>query len=244
MIKEIIIALISALFGGLITLLFERRKEKREEKLETKRQQQEAFQNRPEMEIVEYNYFLNKPGVSIYEKCDISIFVARLMGVSLAGDKKTKKVQAHFENNILNSDEWCCVLYTFKNVGKTNISVTDIFCNDKKNVCIFSTNEANQFINCGMLNYSVLSDKKIRTDETLTVKFCYYKNSIIISSISALMSIGMKDDNGRLWMQPLFAPTEKLYDSIQVSSKQYYDEIGIECAEEYFKKRCFDDDRV
>ena len=54
MTNEIIIAIISAVTGGIVTLLttlaLERRKEKREDRLETKKLQREAFQNCPEMQ--------------------------------------------------------------------------------------------------------------------------------------------------------------------------------------------------
>lgn len=54
MTNGIIIAIISAVAGGVVTLLItlalERHKEKREDRLEAKKLQREAFQNCPEMQ--------------------------------------------------------------------------------------------------------------------------------------------------------------------------------------------------
>ena len=78
-------------------------------------------------------------------------------------------------------------------------------------------------------------DKKIRVGETITVKFCYHKERIINGTLSAIMSIGLEDCNGRHWMQPLFAPTEKIYDSRMVSYKDYISEVRVDAAIECFK---------
>ena len=86
-----------------------------------------------------------------------------------------------------------------------------------------------------MLNYSVCYDKKIRPDETVTIKFCYHKERVIKGMVSSMMTIGMNDDNGRYWMQPLFAPTEKIYDSRMVTYKDYITEVRSNAAIECFK---------
>lgn len=52
---------------------------------------------------------------------------------------------------------------------------------------------------------------------------------------SAPMSIGMIDDNGRYWTQPLFAPQNKVYDSRAVSAEEYIEQKRTETAEECFK---------
>ena len=56
-----------------------------------------------------------------------------------------------------------------------------------------------------------------------------------LATLSAIMSIGLEDCNGRHWMQPLFAPTEKIYDSRMVSYKDYISEVRVDAAIECFK---------
>lgn len=62
MTSEIIIAIVSAVAGGVVTLLttlvLDRRKEKREYRLEAKKLQREVYQMRPEMQIVDFKDYI------------------------------------------------------------------------------------------------------------------------------------------------------------------------------------------
>lgn len=240
MTTEIIVAVISALIGGIVTFLFtlvsDKRKEKREDKLEAKKIQREAFQNRPEMQIVDFKDYIMRPGYGIKQKCDIDLFVANISSTTIKGDKKRQFVNANYCEDDLNTDEWCCVIYCLKNVGKTSISTLDIICHFQQTTCIFPSSEARQWADGNMLNYSYCYDKKIREGDTITLKICYHKEKIVPGVFSAVMSIGMIDDNGRYWTQPLFAPQEKIYDSRPISAKEYNEEIRTDAAEECFKK--------
>lgn len=240
MTPEILIAIVSAFAGGFITFLFrvlsDKRKEKREDRLEAKKLQREAFQNRPEMQIVNYKDYVCRPGYGIKQKCDIDLFVARISQVSLEGRRKDQIVRAHFCGDDLNPENWCCVIYTLKNAGKTDISRLDIICHFQQTTCIFPSQEVKQWEDGGLLNYAHCYDRKVRVGETITLKLCYYKDHIVPSAFSAAISIGMVDDNGRHWTQPLFAPQDKAYDSRPISSKEYHDELNTDTAEECFKK--------
>ena len=35
------------------------------------------------------------------------------------------------------------------------------------------------------------------------------------------MLLGLRDDNGRIWEQPFFAPNDKVYESHEISHKEY-----------------------
>ena len=238
--NEIIIALISAGISSIITyltsLILEKRKEKREDRLEARKERIAIFQNRPEMAVVDYKDYISRTSYGIKQTCDIDLFVAHIDKVTATGNKKNDKVYAHYCEEDFESKDWCCAIYTLKNAGKTDISTLDIICNFKKDTCIFEIENAKKWASDNLLNYWHCYDKKIRVGETLTVKFCYHKDHIITGPISAIMSIVMHDDNGRHWTQPLFAPLDKLYDSRQISYKEYRDDIGTEIAEECFKR--------
>lgn len=240
MTNEIIIAIVSAVTGGIISLgtslILEWRKEKREDQIESRKERKEIIQNRPEMSVVDYKDYVARVGYGIKQKCNIELLVVGIEKVTATGKKKKDVVYAHYREEDFNPEEWCCVIYTFKNAGKTDISSFDIICNYKKDVCIFPTNGAQHYEQANLLNYRYCYDKKIRIGETISVKFCYHKDRVITGNISAVMSIGMEDDNGRHWMQPLFTPIDKVYDSRQISYKEYRDEIQIATAEECFKK--------
>lgn len=242
---EIISAAISALISGIIGWIAgsksERRKELREDTLAAQKERKEIFQARPEMEISEYKNYLSRPGYGTKQKCDIEIFMAHMDHVSVEdngkkGKKKREWVRAHFNHEDLNSNEWCCVMYTFKNVGATNISTTNIICNSQKDTCIFPCSFMDTYVTNHVLNYSECYDKKIRSGETLSLKICYHKDRVVAGLVSAILSIGMEDENGNYWQQPLFAPTDKVYDSRQVGWKEYRADLMPDLAIECFKK--------
>lgn len=238
--NEILIAVIGAAIGSFITFIFsfllDKRKEKREDRLEARKERIAIFQNRPEMAVVDYKDYISRTGYGIKQTCDIDLFVAHIDNVTTTGNKKNDVVYAHYRDEDFESKDWCCVIYTLKNAGKTDISSLDIICNFKRDTCIFESENAKKWAADNLLNYWYCYDKKVRVGETVTIKFCYHKDHVITGPISAIMSIVMQDDNGRYWTQPLFAPLEKLYDSRQISYKEYRDDISTEIAEECFKR--------
>ena len=240
MTNEIIIAIVSAVAGGIVTLLttlaLDRRKEKRDDRLEAKKLQREVFQTRPEMQIIDFKDYISQTGYGIKQKCDIELFVAHIEKTTIEGKKKRAVVYAHFKDEHLDPSEWCCVMYTFKNAGKTDISAMDIIWHFQQSSCIFPAGEARQWADGNLLNYSYCYDKKIRAGETISLKICYHKEAIIPGMLSATISLGMIDDNGRYWTQPLFAPQDKLYDSRAISPKEYIEQTRTDMAEECFKK--------
>lgn len=243
--KEIIISIISSVITSIITCMFtmklETRKERREAMAAAKKEQREIYEKRPEMDIVEFKDYLSRPGYGIKQQCDIELFVAHIDHVTVEGNgkkgrKKKEWVRAHFNSEDKDPSNWCCVIYTFKNVGKTDISTTNILCRYQKDTCIFPYAFAEHCLDNGLLNYSECYDRKIQIGETVTVKLCYHKDRILMGTISANMSIGMQDDNGYYWQQPLFAPTDKVYDSRQVSWTEYRECLRPDVATECFKK--------
>lgn len=236
MISEILSALLGAVITLLTTLVLERRKEKREDQLEAKKAQLEAFQNRPEMQIVDFKDYLSRTGYGIKQKCDIALFVARIDNVTLEGPKKKPIVCAHYRDDHLNSSDWCCVIYSLKNAGKTDISTLHMIWHFQQSSCIFPADYARQYAEGNILNYAQCYDTKIRAGDTITLKVCYHKDAIIPGMFSTPFSIGMIDDNGRYWTQSLFAPQQKVYDSRSISPKEYIDQKQTKIAEECFKK--------
>lgn len=236
---EIIIALIGAAFGAIITfitsLIIELYKQKRSEKIVKQKEQKEVFINRPEMALIDYKNYISRSGYGIKQTCDIDLFVAHIEGITTTGNEKNDVVYAHYRDEDFNSKDWCCVIYTLKNAGKTDISTLNVICNFKKDTCIFESENAQNWATNNILNYWYCHDKKIRVGETITIKFCYHKEHVIASQISAIMSIIMEYDNGRYWRQPLFAPEDKLYDSYQISYKSYRTDISVAEAEKCFK---------
>lgn len=232
--KEIIIAIITSIITSIITYLFtsklEVRKERREDEKDRIREQKETYEKRPEMEIVEFKDYLSRPGYGIKQKCDIELFVAHIDHVTIKengkkGKKQKQRVIAHYNPEDKDAGQWCCVIYTIKNMGKTDVSTTDIICTHIEDTCIFPCSYAPEFMEVGALIYSECYDRKIRSGETVTLKLCYHKERVITGLISAIITIGMQDDNGNYWQQPLFAPYNRVYGSKQVSWDSYRNDL-------------------
>ena len=211
-------SIINAIATGLVSLILEKRKEKRDDKKEQNR----IFKERPELEIVEFKDYISRPGYGIKKNCDIDLFVAHMDSINLMSEGS-----AIYHNEDAKQEEWCCAIYTLKNVGKTDISSLDIISMYKKDTCIFSSTAAKKFISEEVINYSICYDKKIRVGESVTLKMCYHKERILCGMVTANMVLGLRDINGNCWQQPLFAPKEKLYDSYMVKRAEYVRDLQI-----------------
>lgn len=230
-IDEIAIAVISALIGGFIKYLFDWKKERSKENKDLLAKQEERRKNRPEFLITNMKDSFNRPGTCINSQpCDMEIYVAGIKKVNI----KDGSVLAEYDDSIFDKQSWVCRQYTLQNVGKTVVYGVDIISNYKKDTCIFNVKTVEErFIKSGILNYSELLDKRIAPNESFTLKLCYNKDKIIKGFMSAIFEIGMRDDNGTYWVQPFFAPEDKLYESREISYQEYRDRIlpdkAIEC---------------
>lgn len=220
-------SIINAIANGLVTFILEKRREKREDKKE----QNDIFKERPELAIVEFRDYIARPGYGIKENCDIDLFVAHLDCINLMSE-----VSAIYHGEDAKQDEWCCVIYTLKNVGKTDISSLDIISMHKTDICIFASTVAKKFLSEGIINYSICYDKRIRVSESVTLKVCYHKERIPYGMATANMALGLRDSNGNLWQQPLFAPRNKLYDSYIVKQAEYVRDLKIDETTKCFQK--------
>ena len=230
-IGAIVSAIIGALIATLTTLAVERRKEKRRKIENDKKEKKEIFESRPEYAIVDYKNYISRTGYGIKQECDLDVFLTRIIGIERNG-----RIDAIYQKEDFNPEEWCCVIYTLKNVGKTDISVSYIICHHKRTKVLLNSRFAKEYLNNRCLNYSESCDRKVRVGETLTIKLCYHKDHVIESFVDAILSVGMRDSSGHYWEQPLFIPFNKIYDSYRVSHAEFRSDILTDDAEECFQK--------
>jgi len=232
-IENITVAAISAIIGGFVTYSFDRMKDRREDKKGKLDKLEEQRRDRPEFIITSMTDYFNRPGACINSQpCDLEIFVASIKNVKIIDEY----VKVEYDDTILDKKSWVCRQYTLKNVGKTVVYGVDIISNFKKDTCIFKNKTIEYMIKNGMLNYSELLDKRIALNESFSLKLCYSKDKIIMGSFSAILSIGMRDDNNTYWVQPFFAPDDKLYESNKIPYKEYRDNLLPDAAIECFHK--------
>lgn len=226
------IAIISASVGGIFTYVFEKNKERKQDKKDQKIKLEELQINRPEFIILEMEDSFSKPGKCITNRtCNTEIFVVGFKEVTV----QNENVTAIYDKEYLEKKSWVYKQYTLKNIGKTPVYELNIISNFKRSICICDVEVQEEFIKMGLLNYSVIYDKRIGPNETFTLKIYYHKEKVISGTFSAIFSIGMRDNNGKYWIQPFFAPEDKLYESHIIEYNEYRDDVLPNVAIECFK---------
>lgn len=230
--NAIISAITGAIAGGIVTLLLDKRKERREDKKEKQNEKKKIYEERPELQIVEYKEYLSRPGHKLKKECDIDVFMTKIEKVSVEDDIVT----AHYNKEFFDEKEWCCVIYNFKNVGRMDIRCISPICTYKKDTMLCSVSNAQMILEDGLLSYSTLYDRKVRAGESFTMRIRYHKDCIVAGMMSSIMVMGIEDCNNRFWEQPLFAPNNKIYETYRITHEKYRDNFLPDAAIECFKK--------
>ena len=209
------------LFSSFLPTMVTRRFDNKE-KVKTKREQ--IHKERPELKITKYSNYLareNNYGINVKSDLDVLMSFYRMVDVE-DNDYKRGIVYPIYEVDYQNKKDWRCVLYRLKNVGQTAISSFGVISRFKKELCVYEAEQAANIKRVfDRLNYYVICDRKIYPEESFTLKLCYNKDMTLCCDFSAMLYIGMEDDNGRRWIQPLFAPKEKMYDSRSITDENY-----------------------
>ena len=232
LVSALISAIVGAIAGGLVSLILEMRRERQKAKKKKEKKKEKIYQNRPELEIVKYKDYLEQPGLEINKKCDINIFLTKIESVST----ENGIVKLHYKEEFFNKEEWCCVIYTFKNMGKTDILCVSPICVNKRSTILCDITNVQSILEYSYLSYSTLFDKKVRVGESFTMKVCYHKECIMGGLFSAGMIMGIEDCNKNFWEQPLFVPDNKIYEAQKISYEEYRAYYSSENAIECFQK--------
>ena len=235
--EAIIASVLGGLVGGLFTFLgvwmtihHENKKTRQEERKRQKEKEEQLFENRPRLEIMGYKK-LGK--YSQQRKVDACVLLC-----SIKEYKNEGRAMFFYDESVITPGNWVCVEYTLRNTGHTEIDHIYFSTNLPKNTALFNVlNEENVMCHDNhFLNYSVIFEKAIKPQQTVSIKVCYISGKIVVSNIGgAPITIWMIDENKNWWSQPLFAPDNKIYNSSRSSHKEwkdYTDEAkAIECFE-------------
>ncbi len=215
-----IVGVIVSILGIIIPVILAKSKEKRENKINKKKEQQLIFEQRPEFSIEEYKNYLDRPGYGIKQKCDIGVFLSFVVNETKEGCKNLNLREDDFVK-----ENWCCIFYKIKNIGKTDIKYIDIVSNQKRVIGVFNS-ENIEHVDKTFINYCESLDRIVKVNEEITLKICFNKDRILHSLISANLCLGIIDENDHYWMQPLFVPDKKLYNSYRVNKKDYLERVN------------------
>lgn len=185
---------------------------------------------KPRFEIVRYNEiskYNEKP-----DDADISVFFAGIKGY----DKADRRFS--YDEGLVDKNNWVSVDYVLKNIGQTEIDHLYVMTGLPQNTSLFNvTGDSYLFAySHGLLNYSVIFDKNIKIGQTVKLRVSYLNDQVILSCIgSATLTIWLMDVNKNVWIQPLFAPGEKIYNSSRSNMSQFKQDNNIIAAIECFE---------
>ena len=243
--NEIIKTVLSSCISKAVEMVIKGNGEATKAKIENinqrEREKKELFEVRPELEIIEYKNYLKRTKYGLKKKCDIEIFIAHIENYEVIGKGKRANVQFNYRKDDFNPDDRCCVIYTLKNVGKTDITSLSVICNLPKDTSFFPTNNntANDMLYTWVanntINYSVYANRKIRVGETVTIKVCYHKDRIITGCVGFAATLGITDVNGNCWAQSFNIPYDYVDYSYQISNFDLKELCSIDKAIECFK---------
>ncbi len=209
---------ISAVVGGVVAILVERLNDHIKMRRKKELLHEEERKNRPEFQVIKMKDFFHKSGENTHDRsCDLEVYVMRIDGVDIVNDE----VIAKFNKDNIIRENWVCYEYTLRNVGKTSVYELYLISHAQKTACLFDVRMVNEkILNYGLLNYSQLYDRRIGPDQKFTLKICYHKQRVFGGIVSAQYGLGMRDDKGNYWLQPFFAPEDKLYKSYRTTYKK------------------------
>lgn len=234
---EILASILGGLVSGLFTFLgvfltikYQRNKDKKEELRLQQEKDAEFEKTKPRLEIQEY---IAERDYDENEEADISAILVKIKGY----EKYIHRF--HYDPLVLDNSKWRCVDYVLKNTGNTEIDHLFLSTNLPKNTSLLnvSSREYISDYEYKFLNYDVLLEKSIKPQHNVRIRICYITDQIIVSNLgSAPIAIWLMDVNNNVWKQPLFAPDNKIYNSVRSSYKTFREYTDISTA-----IKCFDD---
>lgn len=226
---EIISAISGAIAGGIVSCIFKYfndcRKERREDEKEKQKENQRFFENRPEFKIIKAHKLSNKFNESSKKDC------LRAVVAEFKDSIEDGFVYANFSDEEKNANDWISVRYKLKNVGKTDISLVCLICQDKRHFCLYDDYLTKNLMQSRCLHYTAYYENKIRIGEQFEIEIFYHKKHDYLP----MLDIGMEDPNGNIWTQALHIPCEKVGDSKRIKYNDYLDATKTEIAEDCFK---------
>lgn len=225
-------SILGGLIGGLFTFFGVRLTIKHDEEKRKKEQLKQDIDNKPRLEITKYSDL--KDVTKNMTQChDFSIIILGITDFRMDG----QRARFYYNQEALNDEMLQCVDYEFKNTGLTEIIDICATSNLPKNMSIFDKEYYKNYVNENLLCYDGWATKRyIKPGEKIRMRIYYVKNQIVLSNMgNPVVTIWLRDINGKLWSQSLNAP----YNEIEISRLRPYSEFknstDIELAIECFK---------
>lgn len=221
----------SAIIGGIFTLIVGKRKLNFEKQKYLFELDQKANENKPRLEIEQFNSFANWK--SLLPEVDCELIALGILDFKVVNGRS----EFFYDKKALINDNLVYVEYNFINKGKTEIEDICFVSNLPKSMSIFDFARKDVCINEKLLNYDVWANKRyIKKNGTLKVRIYYIKNQIPTTNFgSPELVVWLRDVEGRYWEQVLNAPANEIEISRLKNYKEFKEDIDTRVAIECFK---------
>ena len=225
-------SILGGLIGGLFTFIGVRLTIKHEEKQKVIEELKKANENKPRLEIIDsIDYDLDAKKASQLH-ADVTALVLRIASF------KEEDGRALFEYDYsLDEKNMHCFEFRMKNTGFTEIEDVCLTSNLQKDTGLMNYYNREMFLSNKLLSYDAWSDKGyIKPGGIIKIRVLFPKDKIVVSNIgSAIISIWLRDVNGRVWHQPLFVERKETEISRLSKNSDFKNATDIETAIECFK---------
>ncbi len=225
-------SILGGLIGGLFTFFGVKATLRHEDKKMALERLEKAKRERPRLEIVSHSGF-KKAAELTEEKSDWDVVVLGIEGFQM----KDGRARFYFDEAALKLENLTFVEYELINSGLTEIEDMIATCNLPQNIAIFELDNVRDHITEKFLNYESWAKKPyVKPKQTIKLRVYYIKNKIVGSTLSSpILTLWLKDVNGYLWSQCLYAPREQLDNSEMRKNADLKDARDWETAIKCFK---------
>ena len=187
---------------------------------------------KPRLEITSYSDFKKTNGINT-QNPDWNILVLGIEGF----EDKDGRAWFKYDKSALDLKNLEYVEYELINSGLTEIEQMCATCNLPKNVSVVELETRESCINNCFLSYEAWANKDyLKPKQTIKLRVYYIKEQVVVSNIgSAVLTLWLRDINGNLWSQCLFAPGKELHISRMSTYREFKDCRDIETAIKCFR---------
>lgn len=200
---------------------------KKKEKIRLAKEKKWLIDNRPIFKIIS---FKNEQKYS--DETNLSALLVRIKKFNTESDAFI------YDPSSINPSDWICFEYTLQNIGNSAINKMYLTTNLPKNTSIFDTQNGEYlyYYNNKQICYYIVTNKIVQHNETITIRVCYIKTTIIESNLgNPTIRIWFTDNKNNFWMQDLYAPYNNISDSYLTSSLEFKNATNTELALQYFR---------
>lgn len=208
----LISAIVSAMISGSLAYIATNNGVKKtlenNRKIEEVKMNEDRFRNRPKFQVKK-SKFSKDP--------DHVIFVAPIFSYG----KYQNQYFFDYDETLLKKENYIHFDYTFTNIGLGDSTAFYIAVNNKKAMSLLDYQNRKEYIDKGFGKFSYLSDKAIRNNESIKIRFYSHEDMTPAPFMSALLAVVCEDEYGFKWDQTFFYPYDNLYSSKKISYEEF-----------------------